>query len=146
MSMNKVFLLGRVGQEPEVRAVGDTKVATFSLATSETYKDKKTGEKRETTEWSNIVVWRGLAEVVEKYVTKGTQLFIEGKIRTRSYDDKKTGDKRYVTEIIADNLQMVGGKPSGQQSGQSIPSKYAPDNKVDDLPLGDNDDIPDWLK
>ena len=109
MSINKVILVGNVGKDPEVRYLDSgVAVANFPFATSEKYKNKQ-GEKVTNTEWHNIVMWRGLAEVVEKYVNKGSQLYIEGKIRTRSYDDKD-GIKRYITEIIGDNMQMLGRK------------------------------------
>ncbi len=109
MSVNKVILVGNVGKDPEVRYLEKgVAVAKFPLATSETYKGKD-GEKVTTTEWHNVVLWRGLAETVEKYVKKGSQLYIEGKIRTRTYDDKD-GNKRYVTEIVADLMQMLGKK------------------------------------
>jgi single-strand DNA-binding protein len=116
MSVNKVILVGNVGKDPEIRHL-DTgiAVANFSLATSETYLAKN-GEKVTTTEWHNIVLWRGLAEVAEKYVTKGRQLYIEGRIRTRSYDDKD-GIKRYVTEIYGDTMQMLGTKADDNKSG-----------------------------
>ena len=109
MSINKVILVGNVGKDPEVRYLDSgVAVANFPFATSEKYKNKQ-GEKVTNTEWHNIVMWRGLAEVVEKYVNKGSQLYIEGKIRTRSYDDKD-GNKHYITEIIGDNMQMLGRK------------------------------------
>ena len=109
MSINKVILVGNVGKDPEVRYLDSgVAVANFPFATSETYKNKQ-GEKVTNTEWHNIVMWRGLAEVVEKYVNKGSQLYLEGKIRTRSYDDKD-GNKHYITEIIGDNMQMLGRK------------------------------------
>lgn len=115
MSVNKVILVGNVGKDPEVRYI-DTNVAVarFPFATSETYRSRD-GERITTTEWHNVVLWRGLAEVVEKYVKKGSQLFIEGKIRTRSYDDRE-GNKRYITEIIADNMQMLGRRPESQST------------------------------
>jgi single-strand DNA-binding protein len=115
MSVNKVILVGNVGKDPEVRHL-DTgvAVANFPLATSESY-TAKNGERVTTTEWHNIVLWRGLAEVAEKYVTKGRQLYIEGKIRTRTYDDKD-GNKRYMTEIYADSMQMLGTKADNQGS------------------------------
>jgi len=109
MSINKVILVGNVGKDPEVRYLDSgVAVANFPFATSETYKNKQ-GEKVTSTEWHNIVMWRGLAEIVEKYVNKGSQLYIEGKIRTRTYDDRE-GNKRYITEIIGDNMQMLGRK------------------------------------
>lgn len=109
MSVNKVILIGNVGKDPDIRYLDSgVAIARFPLATSETYKNKE-GEKVTTTEWHNLVLWRGLAEVAEKYVKKGSQLFIEGRIRTRSYDDKE-GNKKYVTEIVADTMQMLGKK------------------------------------
>lgn len=116
MSVNKVILLGNLGKDPEIRSLeGGAKVAKFPLATSETYKDKA-GNKVEQTEWHNVVVWRGLAEIAEKYLRKGNSVFIEGKIRTRSWDDKD-GNKKYTTEIVADNLTLVGGKRDDQNQG-----------------------------
>ncbi|MBL7113963.1 MAG: single-stranded DNA-binding protein, partial [Bacteroidales bacterium] len=109
MSVNKVILVGNVGKDPEIRYLeGGTAVCSFSMATSETYRNRD-GERVTNTEWHNVVLWRGLAEVAERYVKKGSQLFIEGKIRTRSWDDKD-GNKRYTTEIIADNMVMLGRK------------------------------------
>jgi len=115
MSVNKVILVGNVGRDPEIRHL-DTgvAVANFPLATSETY-TAKNGERVTTTEWHNIVLWRGLAEVAEKYVTKGRQLYIEGRIRTRSYDDKD-GIKKYMTEIYGDVMQMLGSRSDNQGS------------------------------
>ena len=120
MSINKVILVGNVGKDPEVRYLeSGVAVARFPFATSETYKGKD-GEKVTTTEWHNIVLWRGLAEVAEKYVKKGSQLYLEGKIRTRSYDDKD-GVKRYMTEIVTDQMQMLGRRqdsPGESQEGE----------------------------
>lgn len=116
MSVNKVILVGNVGKDPEVRHLDSgVAVANFPMATSENY-TAKNGDKVSTTEWHNIVLWRGLAEVAEKYVTKGRQLYIEGKIKTRSWDDKE-GNKRYTTEIVADVMQMLGTRADNQQSG-----------------------------
>ena len=122
MSLNKAMLIGNVGKDPEVRYLdgsnGQAKVATFTLATTERYRDRN-GETRENTEWHNIVAWRSTADVVERFVRKGTQVYIEGRLRTRSWDDQ-TGNKRYTTEIIVDNLQLLGKKsdnPGGQQGG-----------------------------
>ena len=119
MSLNKAMLIGNVGKDPEVRYLdgsnGQAKVATFTLATTERYRDRN-GETRENTEWHNIVAWRNTADVVEKDVRKGTQVYIEGRIRTRSWDDQ-TGNKRYTTEIMADTLQLLGKRqdnPAGQ--------------------------------
>ena len=114
--INKAILIGNVGQDPEIRYTGDvnngTKVATFRLATTERYRDRS-GNLQEHTEWHNIVVWRNTADVVEKYVKKGTQVYVEGRIRTRSWDDQ-AGNKRYTTEIVADTLQLLGRRPEGQ--------------------------------
>ena len=119
MSLNKAMLIGNVGKDPEVRYLdgsnGQAKVATFTLATTERYRDRN-GETRENTEWHNIVAWRNTADVVEKFVKKGTQVYIEGRIRTRSWDDQN-GNKRYTTEIMADTLQLFGKRqdnPAGQ--------------------------------
>ena len=112
MSVNKAMILGNVGRDPEVREVGGAKVATFTVATTEKYKDSKSGEWKENTEWHSIVAWRNTAELAEKYIKKGTQLFIEGKLRTRSYDDN-SGNKRYVTEIVAESIQLLGKKEGG---------------------------------
>jgi single-strand DNA-binding protein len=124
MSINKVILVGNVGKDPEIRYLeGGTAVCSFPLATSESYRNRD-GEKVTNTEWHNIVLWRGLAEIAERYVKKGTQLYIEGRIRTRSWDDKE-GNKRYTTEIIADNMQMLGRKtdetiPQDRQASQPV--------------------------
>ena len=127
--INKVILIGNVGQDPEIRYTGDvnngTKVATFRLATTERYRDRA-GNLQEHTEWHSIVVWRNTADVVEKYVKKGTQVYIEGRLRSRSWDDQN-GNKRYVTEIVADTLQLLGRRPEGQQQGgyqQQAPQGY----------------------
>ena len=126
--INKVILIGNVGQDPEVRYTGDVnngaKVATIRLATSERYRDRN-GNIQEHTEWHTVVVWRNTADVVEKYVKKGTQLYVEGKIRTRSWEDQ-TGNKRYTTEIMADTLQLLGRKPEGQGGNQSYAQQAAP--------------------
>lgn len=139
--VNKVILLGNVGKDPEVKYFdNDVAVASFSLATSETYKDKS-GQKQTKTEWHNITAWRGLAKLAENYIKKGTQLYIEGKITTRSWDDKD-GNKRYTTEIVANSIQMLGKKDSGNSDAP------APAPNMDAAPqdngLGDGaaDDLP----
>lgn len=129
MSVNKVILVGNVGKDPETRYLeGGAAVSKFPLATSEVYKNKN-GEKITNTEWHNIVLWRGLAEVAEKYVKKGTQLFIEGRIRTRSYSDKD-GNTRYITEIIGDNMQLLGKRPD-DTSGDDDTSYSRSSDKAD---------------
>ena len=143
MSVNKVILIGNVGKDPEVRHLDkDVAVASFSLATSESYTNRN-GEKVTTTEWHNIVAWRGLAKIIEQYVKKGDRLFIEGRIRTRSWDDKD-GNKRYTTEIYADNMEMLGGRnqESYQNQGTSAPPPVAenqPESTFDSAP---EDDLP----
>lgn len=134
MSVNKVILIGHTGKDPDVKQVGDNmKVANFSLAVTERGYTKNDGTKVEDkTEWVNIVLWRGLAEIAEKYVKKGSKLYVEGKLRTRSYDDKD-GTKRYVTEVYADNIELLDGKPEGQQqkaTGQSAPPPPAGDDSL----------------
>ncbi len=141
MSVNKVILVGNVGKDPEVRHL-DTgvAVANFSLATSESY-TAKNGEKVSTTEWHNIVLWRKLAEIAEKWIKKGDQLYIEGKIRTRSYDDKE-GNKRYMTEIYGDTLRMLGKKssPSEPSSNTSAATTSVPPTEQKPVDPETNDD------
>lgn len=118
MSVNKVILVGNVGKDPETRYLDEgTAFTKFPMATSETYKNKA-GERVSNTEWHNVVLWRGLAQVAEKYVKKGTQLYIEGRIKTRSYDDQD-GNKKYITEIVGDQMQLLSRKPdeAGEQGG-----------------------------
>ena len=115
--VNKVILVGRLGKDPEVRNLDNgATVANFTVATSESYKDRTTGEKKEITEWHNVVLWRGLAEVAQRYLHKGDMVYIEGKLRTRSWE--KEGVTRYTTEIIADNMTMLStGKGGGNAGG-----------------------------
>ena len=121
MALNKVMLIGNVGNDPEVRYLEsnpqnpatNAKVASFRLATTERYRDRS-GELRENTEWHSIVVWRNNADIVEKYVHKGSQIYIEGKLRTRQWTDQ-TGNKRYTTEVVADSIQLLGKRPEGDQ-------------------------------
>lgn len=118
-SLNQVQLIGNVGAEPKITTTQNgAKMAQFSLATTErAYTTKSGTQVPEKTEWHNIVLWRGLAEIAEKYIHKGSSLFIQGKMRTRSYDDNQ-GVKRYITEVEADMMQMLGAKPQGQQAPQ----------------------------
>ncbi len=138
--VNKVILVGNLGKDPEVRYLeGGIAVAKFPLATSESYKGKD-GQKVEQTEWHNVVLWRGLAEIAEKYLHKGNSVFIEGKIRTRSWEDKE-GNKRYATEIVGDNMTMLSKKSDEQSTNeptalrQEEPSFSAPLAPTDDLPF-----------
>jgi len=140
--VNRVILIGNLGKDPDVMTFDNgVKKATFSLATSESYKNRE-GNRVDQTEWHNIVLWRGLAEVAEKYVRKGNQIYIEGKLKTRSYE--QDGIKKYITEIFADNMTMLGsrrdsseGAPDGgyqqpQATKTAEPDIAAPEN---DLPF-----------
>lgn len=120
MSVNKVILIGNVGKDPDIRYTDNhVAVAQFPLATTERGYTLQNGTQvPDRTEWHNIVLWRGLAETVEKYVHKGDRLYIEGKIRTRSYDDQ-SGQRRYVTEIVADNMEMLSSPNRNTSSTQS---------------------------
>ncbi len=124
-SINKVILIGNVGKDPEVRHLqGGASVATITLATSERYKDRN-GETREMTEWHTVVAWRQLADLAENFIRKGSQIFVEGRIRTRSWDDQN-GQKRYATEIQADTIQLLGRRgdnPGGQQPAHQQPQQ-----------------------
>ena len=116
-SLNKVQLIGRLGKNPEFKALTNgNKVASFSVATSEKWKDKNSGETKETTTWHNIVIWGSLADVAARYLKKGDNVYLEGKITTRSYE--KDGVTRYVTEIVVNNMVMLGGKSQGGQGTQ----------------------------
>lgn len=138
-SVNKVILVGNLGKDPEIRTLeSGTKVAGFSMATSEKYKDKITGEQRVQTDWHNIVMWRSLAEIAEKYLRKGMQIYVEGKLRTRSWHDKE-GNARYTTEVVAENMVMMSR--SGNEASQSGGHSENPNtntgfhNVEDDLPF-----------
>ncbi|MFA5444970.1 MAG: single-stranded DNA-binding protein, partial [Bacteroidales bacterium] len=121
---NKVMLIGNVGKDPEIRHLeSGTAVANITLATTERYKDRN-GETQEQTEWHNVVLWRGLADVTERFVRKGSQIFIEGKIRTRSWEDQ-SGQKRYTTEIVADNMQLLGRKSDNPANASARPAPSA---------------------
>ena len=143
MSVNKVILVGRVGNDPEIKHLeGGRAVATFSLATSETYKNRE-GKKITNTEWHNIVLWGGLAGVVEKYVNKGDQLYVEGKITQRSWDDKE-GVKKYRTEINAREMTMLGSGKKKEDKPAETKEDSLPETKQEepgeDLPSSDADD------
>ncbi len=119
MSVNKVILLGRLGQDPELKYTpSGAAVCNFSLATSETWNDKNSGQKQEKTEWHRIVVWGKLAELCNQYLAKGRQAFVEGRLQTRSWDDKD-GQKKYTTEINATTVQFIGGQASAGQGSHA---------------------------
>ena len=134
MALNKVMLIGNVGNDPEIRYLdsnpqspqGNAKVASFRLATTERYRDRN-GETRENTEWHSIVAWRSNADLVEKFVHKGSQIYIEGKLRTRQWTDQ-TGNKRFTTEVQADNIQLLGKRPDAPQGGQPGSNGYQGQN------------------
>lgn len=147
--VNKVILVGRLGKDPETRHLeSGAAVANFSVATSETYKDRNTGEKKEVTEWHNVVLWRGLAEVAEKYLHKGDMVYVEGKLRTRSWE--KDGITRYTTEVVGDNMTMLSSKGTNEGSGGSSQQPNSPAINVQDTSSGtaevtadeDTDDLP----
>jgi len=140
--VNKVILVGNLGKDPEVMTFdNNVKKASFSLATSESYKNRE-GQRVDTTEWHNVVLWRGLAEVAERYLKKGNQVYIEGKIKTRSYE--QDGQKRYITEIYGDNMTMLGRREESngggyQQQAASAPAP-TPQPEVKQEPLDTPDD------
>jgi single-strand DNA-binding protein len=146
-SVNKAIIIGNLGKDPEVRMLENgVKLARFTVATSEAYVDKSTNEKREITDWHNIVVWRGLADVAENYLKKGMKVYIEGKIKSRQYQDE-TGATRYTTEIVADNFTMLSPReqqsssnPYNQKPATTSPSQPLPQDVIqqeedDDLPF-----------
>ena len=140
MSINKCILVGNVGKTPEVRKAGEHKVATFTLATTERGYTLANGTVvPDKTEWHNIVAWRGLAELAEKWITKGSQLYVEGKITTRSWE--KDGITRYTTEIIAENINLLGSKPTSQEKQADVPNEQKSPAKGEYASLPD-DDLP----
>ena len=150
MSVNKVILVGNVGKDPEIRYFDTGSVkATFTLATNERGYTMANGTQvPDRTEWHNIVCWKGLAQVVEKYVTKGSQLYIEGKIRSRSYDDQ-SGNKRFITEINVDNLELLSRRSSSDEAGyisnsiSNNQSESSSQNPVNEASLNNDLQSPD---
>lgn len=127
-SVNKVILIGNLGRDPEVRMLdNNVKLCRFSIATSESYTDRNTGERRDNTEWHNVVVWRGLADVAEKYLKKGNKVYIEGKLRTRNWQDENN-QTRYATEIVADNMTMLTSRAEAQSMQQNAPAQQPYNN------------------
>ena len=140
--VNKVILVGRLGADPEVRTLeSGTKVSSIRLATSERYKDRN-GNQQESTEWHNVVLWRGLADITEKYLKKGDQVYIEGRIKTRKWTDKD-GNDRYSTDIVANEMTMLGGASGGGNAGGGQ-SPAPAQNQVNE-PASSLDDIDDDL-
>ena len=142
-TLNKVMLIGNVGKDPDVNFTpSGVKVCQFRMATSESWKDKD-GALQEQTDWHTIVAWRGLADVVERLVHKGTRVYVEGKIRSRSYDDRE-GNKKYVTEIVSDNILLLDARRS--DNGSSHDAEQTPEAHIDgagsNVRNNDGEDIP----
>jgi len=146
--INKVIIVGNVGGDPETRYMpSGSAVTNLTIATNESWKDKQTGEQKERTEWHRVAMFNRLAEIAAEYLRKGSQVYIEGKLRTRKWQDK-SGQDRYTTEIIADEMQMLGGRGGsgggqqgggqqggGQQGGGNAPPQPGPDDFDDDIPF-----------
>jgi len=142
-SLNKAMLIGRLGRDPETKTTpSGTQVTTFSIATSDRYTDKQ-GQKQEKTEWHNIVAWSKLAEICSRYLSKGSEVYIEGSIQTRSWDDKD-GKKQYRTEINASTVQFLGGKSDGGAPQQTQPQQQSQYQQGPNTPTGQmpTDDLP----
>lgn len=142
-SINKVILIGNLGKDPDVRRLENgAVVASFPLATSEIYTDKQSGEKKETTDWHDIVLWRGLAEVAEKYLRKGTKIYVEGKLKKRSWTDKE-GHQRYATEVVGEDLTILS-RPENQdrQSNYGNEGKPNPPAPLTGISSDSSDDLP----
>jgi single-strand DNA-binding protein len=138
-SVNKVILLGNVGKDPEIRSTpGGVIVANFSLATSDRFQDAQ-GNWQDRTEWHNLVTFKRTAEIVRDYVKKGTKLYVEGKLQTRSWDDKESGQKRYKTEIVVFDLSLLSGREDG--GGQGGASRGGSSASFDQRPSTAHEDI-----
>lgn len=155
MSVNKAILVGNLGKDPELRyTAAGTAVATFTLATTERFKNRN-GDQQERTEWHNIVAWGPLAEICGKYLSKGRQVYVEGRIQNRSYDDRE-GNKRYISEVVITEMQMLGrpgeeaggGRPSSGRSGSPVAAGAATAGTAtapggfEEPPFNPDDDIP----
>ena len=145
--VNKVTLVGRLGQDPELRyTTSGQGVTRFTLATSDTWKDKNTGEKKEKTEWHRVTVWGKLAELCNDYLKKGRQVYLDGKLQTRSWEDTN-GVKKYTTEIVANNVVFLGStnESTNTNNSSNFAKQDAPVEFIDgnnDIPDADTDDIP----
>ena len=134
--INKVILLGNLGADPELRTTaGGDAVATISIATSDSWKDKNTGEEQQKTEWHRVVFFRRMAEVVGQYLKKGSSVYIEGQLQTNSYEDKNTGEKKYSTQIVARDMQMLGSRNNSETQSNS-----PEESSMDQTPM--DDEIP----
>ncbi len=142
MDLNKVMIIGRLTRDPEIRTTPTgANVASFSVATSFNWTDKNDGQKKEQTEFHNVIAWRKLADIIGQYLKKGSQVYIEGRLQTRSWDDKTSGVKKYRTEIVADNMIMLGRAGGSTGSGpiptsgpieQPEPKSSEPEIQIDD--------------
>jgi len=155
MALNKVLLIGNLTRDPELRSTpSGQSVATFGLATNRVWKDPQTGERREAVEFHNIVLWRRLAEIAGQYLHKGSKIFLEGRLQTRSWQDQ-SGNKKYMTEIVAENMQMLDRKPQGgapyQPAAPQSPSSQpqtasAPAPQPEEIPTIQIDENQDEVK
>jgi len=137
-SVNKAILIGNLGKDPEMRYTPSGQaVTTFSIATSEKWRDKE-GQQQERTDWHSIVVWGRQAEIASEYLKKGRPVYLEGRIQNRSYEDKD-GNKKYISEIVVQRMQFLGGRPDQQGGGQSSKDQA---NDMPPEPAGDDDDLP----
>lgn len=142
-SVNKVILIGNLGRDPEVRKLENgATLASFSIATSESYTDKQSGKKIENTEWHDVVLWRGLAEVAEKFLKKGTKIYVEGRLKKRSWQDRE-GNTRYRVEIIGDEMTILS-RPEAQDKPKTpyTVENKTENSKIDDLGTDPNDSLP----
>lgn len=141
-SVNKVILVGNIGKDPEVKYTPQgTAVARFSVATSDRYKDKQ-GEWQDRTEWHSVTAWQRLAEIVGEYVKKGNKIYVEGRLRTDSWEDQKTGEKKYRTEIVANDIVLLGGRGEsggGEEGGSGFRRGASSGGNFDQRPSGGND-------
>ncbi|MEY3084044.1 MAG: hypothetical protein RL037_224 [Bacteroidota bacterium] len=144
-SVNKVILIGNLGKDPEVRRLENgAMIASFPLATSEVYTDKNSGEKKEITDWHDIVLWRGLAEIAEKYIRKGTKIYVEGKLKKRSWQDKE-GNTRYATEVVGDDITILSrleGNERATNQPYSQDHRPNPPSAMGDLSDSSDDEAP----
>jgi single-strand DNA-binding protein len=142
-TVNKVILIGNLGKDPEVRHFENGGVlAAFPLATSESYTDRQTGEKREHTDWHDVVLWRGLAEVAEKYLRKGTKIYVEGKLKKRSYQDRD-GNTRYTTEVVGDEMTILSRPEQESKPANPYPNNPSvPPSAADGFKAKPEDETP----
>lgn len=142
-SLNKVLLIGNLGRDPELRYMANGEaVANFSIATTESWKDNQTGQKQEKTEWHNIVMYRKLAEIAGQYLKKGSSVYLEGRLQTRKWQDKQTNADRYTTEVIADEMKMLGSKGGESHAEAPEPQRQSAVGKPAPAAAFDDDAIP----